>query len=611
MPFLRVEQGSCPGQILEISGERVVIGRHPDCGIVLDNAAISRQHACICRSVDGYLVQDLRSRNRTLLNGNVVEGTAELHDQDTISICELTFRFLMQPPAQKLGESTAAGTDPAITPPQGLRTVSLTATADGHAVGQGGSPAIRGSGSTPTVAGVPQPPVSIGQHAADGGGSSILGTVNLDDASGLLLAIKPEQKLRAVLDIGKALANALELKEVLDRTLAGLFRIFPQADHGCVLLKHGEPMAAGEPPQMKVHAARSRHGDKETGFGVSRTVVRRALQAGEAVLSADAVTDDRFSESESVASLSIRSIMCMPLETQSGDPFGVIQLDSGMADRPFNRDDLDTLASVAGQIGLAVENARLHAELVAQRDMRRELDFAMQVQLGFLPHQPPVVPGYEFGDHYAAADRVGGDYFDYIEFPDGRVAVTVGDVAGKGVPAALLMARLMSSARYQLLTRPTPGAAMAALNNEIARTALGHRFITCAFAVVDPKAHTLTIANAGHMAPLIRCADGTTEGYGQNDSGMPVGILRDQEFIEVVRPLAPGDMVLLYTDGVTEAMDATGDLYGRIRLTQTVASGPSSIGDSVRAVVAEVGRFSRNLRQRDDICLVGFRRLPK
>ncbi|HEX6986105.1 MAG TPA: GAF domain-containing SpoIIE family protein phosphatase, partial [Planctomycetaceae bacterium] len=454
----------------------------------------------------------------------------------------------------------------------------------------------RGRGDRAAAGRAAEPPVESG--------SSILSTVSVGEASSLLLAVKPEQKLRAVLDIGRALGHALDLDEVLDRTLAGLFRIFPQADHGFVLLKEGER------PGLRVRAERSRR-EGATSPGVSMTVVRRAMAAGEAILSADVLGDPRFSGSDSVASMALRSVVCVPLHAQSDEPFGVVQLDSTDADRPFTRDDLDVLASVAGQIGLAVENARLHTELVAQRDMQRELDFAMQVQLGFLPSHPPEVPGYEFFDYYEAAQRVGGDYFDYVELADGRVAVTVGDVAGKGVPAALLMARLFSSARYQLLTRPTAGEALGALNTEIARTALGHRFITCLFAVLDPKTHTVTVANAGHMAPLIRDAAGKVAPLGQKESGMPIGIARDQAFAEVVRPIGPGDTLLMYTDGVTEAMSPENELYGRERLVRLVRSGRQPIRELIESVVADVARFAGDRPQRDDICLVGFRRLPE
>lgn len=556
-----------------------MIGRHPGCEIVLDNAAVSRQHARISESHGSYFLEDLRSRNKTYLNGRAVDGSTELHDGDAIQLCELEFRFFVEHPPEERPPAVAekrGGRLDGKTPASPMAVVSLPT--DGRGAPGDASPLVES-------------------------GSSILSTVPINEASSLLLAVKPEQKLRAVLDIGRALGSALDLEEVLQKTLDGLFRVFPQADHGSVLLKEAEK------PRLHVRASKSRR-DDDAPSGVSMTVVRRAMKEGEAILSADVTGDSRFAESDSIASMALRSVMCVPLYGQEDDPFGVVQLDSADVTRPFSRDDLDVLASVAGQIGLAVENARLHAELIEQRDMQRELDFAMQVQLGFLPSQPPVVAGYEFFDHYEAAQRVGGDYFDYVELPDGRVAVTVGDVAGKGVPAALLMARLFSSARYQLLTRPTPGEALSALNAEIARTALGHRFITCLFAVVDPKTQTVTVANAGHMAPLIRSADGTVMALGQKESGMPIGIARDQDFEEVSRPLAAGDALLMYTDGVTEAMDEDGDLYGRDRLVKLMKAGPASIRDLVEAVVGDVAKFSGDRPQRDDICLVGFRRLP-
>lgn len=567
VPFLRVEQGSCPGQLLEVSGERTVIGRHPGCEIVLDNAAVSRQHAQISESHGCYYLRDLRSRNQTFLNGRLMEGSSELRDGDAIQFCDLSFRFYLAIPEGELaGDDLRLNSDSEILE-------SLT-------------------GSIPS-----KTPIVEGPSATD---SSIIGTVSVDDARRERLAIQSEQKLRAVLNIGRSLGHALELRDVLENTLTGLFEVFPHADHGFVLFQKGD--------RLDIEAARARQPTDQPPH-VSSTIVRRATETGEAILSANLGGDPRFSESESISSMSLRSVMCVPLYAQSSEPVGVLQLDSLNVERPFNKEDLDLLASLAGQIGLAVENARLHTELVTQRDIQRELDFAMQVQIGFLPSHPPDVPGFAFFDHYEAAQRVGGDYFDYVELPDGRVAVTVGDVAGKGVPAALLMARLFASARYQLLTRGTPGDALAALNNELAQTALGHRFITCLFMMIDPARATMTIANAGHMAPLIRSADGKIISLGQKESGVPVGIAREQEFTEVKQELQPGDLVLMYTDGVTEAMNREGDLYGRGRLVSVLGQCPDDIQETIESIVADVDRFSGDLPQRDDICLVGFRYL--
>ena len=148
--------------------------------------------------------------------------------------------------------------------------------------------------------------------------------------------------------------------------------------------------------------------------------------------------------------------MCAPLVPQPGEALGAIQIDSLDHTLPFTDDDLEVLVSVASQAALALENAQLHTAAIRQRDFDRDLEFATQVQLGFLPSERPHLEGYEFHDFYEAAQRVGGDFFDYVQLPDGRLAVTVGDVAGKGLPAALLMARIYSDTRYELLARPTP-----------------------------------------------------------------------------------------------------------------------------------------------------------
>src|SRR5262249_43316217 len=191
---------------------------------------------------------------------------------------------------------------------------------------------------------------------------------------------------------------------------------------------------------------------------------------------------------------------------------------------PFTEDDLEVLTSVAAQAALSLENAHMHTAALRQRDYERDLDFATQVQLGFLPSERPRVEGYEFFDFYEAAQRVGGGFFDYVMLPEGRVAVTVGDVAGKGLPAALLMARIYSDTRYELLIKPTPADAMTSLNTIVCSSGLGHRFITLAMVILDPAAHLLTLVNAGHLPPLMRSRRGAVKPMGTDVSALPLGI---------------------------------------------------------------------------------------
>jgi serine phosphatase RsbU (regulator of sigma subunit) len=571
---LQLDQGKRPAQIVELRGERILLGRHPNCQIVLDNAAVSRHHAQILESHGHYYLEDLRSRNHTYLNGEVLEGRTELNDADVIKVCDLvmSFHFKLpstQDPTLATGPMDLDGTDP----PTNSKTRTRVAS-DSHRV-------------------------VIGEDANDS--SSIVGTQNAKVASSLLLSVRPEAKLRAVLEISNALARTLDFDEVLQKILDGLFKLFPQAENGSMLLH--DPQKG----KLLVRATKSRRG-REGEARISQTIVRRALETGEAILSADALTDRRFEMSESLSNLQIRSMMCVPLISTSDDKLGVLQIDTTDLKHQFSQEDLDLLVSVASQAALAVENAALHEEILKKRDIERDLEFAMQVQLGFLPTQRPRPPGYEFYDYYEAALRVGGDYFDYVVLPDERVAFALGDVAGKGMAAALLMARLYSSARYQLLTQPSASAALTGLNADIASSGLGYRFITSVLAILDPKQHTVTIANAGHMAPLWCNSRGEVQPIVLKQSGMPLGVVPDETYGETTLPLEPGDTIVVYTDGVTEAMNLGNDIYGREQLMACMQRNSDTLETLVKGIVADVEEFCGGRPQRDDVCLVCLRR---
>ncbi|MEX0704580.1 MAG: SpoIIE family protein phosphatase [Planctomycetales bacterium] len=575
MAFLTIVEGGAPGRILQLHEGRTVLGRHPQCQIILENAAVSRYHAQILESHGSFYVEDLRSRNRTLLNGEPVDGRRELHDADEIQVCDVRLRFHLQQ-----GPELPQG------PPQPAR---IPAT--------GGAPEKRRR--LPTIAAGTEDDVD--RPAEDLAGSSIVSRLGAD-SSQLRLGVKPEAKLRAVLEIGRLLGRVLDLEDILQTTLDQLFKIFPQADDGFVLLV--EP----DGKKLSVKALKSRTPEGDLDVRVSKTIVQQAMSSGEAILSADAAEDSRFDMSQSISNLRIRSIMCVPLISKSGEPLGVIQLDSKGLSRQFLDEDLEMLASVASQASLAVENAHLHQELLGQRDMQRDLEFATQVQLGFLPNQRPRIPGYEFCDYYEAALRVGGDCFDYVALPDGRMAITLGDVAGKGVPAALLMARLYSASRYQLLLTDSAAAALAGLNDEIATGGLGHRFVTYLVAVLDPARHRVTIANAGHLPPLLRTPAGKVKSLGKKDSGLPLGIVPGQTFKEIEVPLHAGDTLLLYTDGITEAMNPRHEIYTRKGLEKYLAGAEGDLERTVQGLVEDVERFSETQTQRDDVCLVAVRR---
>lgn len=588
MAVLQVVKGDSVGAILPLQAGRTVIGRHPTCHVVLDNGAVSRHHAQVLESHGNYFLEDLRSRNGTYLNGEALSSRAELHDGDQVRICDVTLSFSLQSPATPTRRNVA-----------GL---------EGHAVREtmltdgGESPALSQLDESQIYI-LPEhepepifdPPSSVikKMDSRTGGSSSFL-------RSG---GVKADVKLKAILELTTAVARELDVDAVLPKLLSTLFNVFPQADQGFVLLKEEDEDV------LRVKATKTRSNAADDVIAVSMTVVRHVMSSGEAVLSGNVLDDSRFKGSTALAKMRVQSMMCVPLLDPEDKPFGIIQILTRSTIQVFSEDDLDLLISLAAQAAMVIDNAKLHEQLLAKLELERDLDFATQVQLGFLPKSRPHVGGYSFADYYEAALRVGGDYFDYIGLPDGRLAMAIGDVAGKGMPAALLMARLYSSTRYQLLTAGSPGKAVGGLNQEIVSSGLGHRFVTFLVMIIDPKQHNVTLVNAGHLSPVLRRRDGTVEAIGRDSSGLPLGIVPELEYEEAVFSLKAGETILAFTDGVTEAMTEQKEIYGRDRLLKLISRSEGTVEMLVESVVDDVEKFTAGSDSRDDTCLIGVQRL--
>ncbi len=417
------------------------------------------------------------------------------------------------------------------------------------------------------------------------------------------MSVNPELKLRAMLEISQSLAKAFDLEEVLPKILQTLGHIFVQADRGFVVLR-------SEPSNMLIPAAVwHRRGDDQETIRISRTIVNQVMTDKQAILSADAASDDRFDTSQSIADFRIRSMMCAPLLDSDGNAQGVIQIDTLDQRSRFQQDDLDLLASVAWQAALAIENAQNHEQLLTQRALERDLALAHQVQQALLPDEVPTLPGYEFFNFYEPANQVGGDYFGYVPMPGGRLAVVIADVAGKGMSAALLMAKLSAEVAYLLATEATPASALDRLNTSFLRV-LNDRFVTMAIVVIDPARHEATIVNAGHMSPLLCKTDGSVVELGEDHKGMPIGVDPDCRYEQCVVPLSSGDTVTIYTDGISEAMNDELQLYGIDRIVKDLCkrSERDTVDKLASSVLDDVKRFVGDQDQSDDMCLVCFGR---
>jgi serine/threonine protein kinase/serine phosphatase RsbU (regulator of sigma subunit)/pSer/pThr/pTyr-binding forkhead associated (FHA) protein len=517
---LQILKGPNEGAVLPIDGDRFVLGRNPDCGVVIPVTSVSREHAQIVRVAGKYFIEDKRSRSGTFVNNQAINARTPLRHNDRIRICDWIAAFR-----------------------------------DGGA----GSP------------------------IAEEDFPSSVGPLSLHTSQVLLDAEKPA----LLLDIANLLARTLELSAALPQLADKLFRLFRQADR-CFLIQ------AGEGDTLVPRVVKTRRAADESTGRFSKNIVRQCLQTGRAFLSDDASRDDRIPPSQGVVDFRIRSVMCAPLSRGDGNAFGVLQLDTLDRSKKFTQEDLKLLCGVANQASIALENARLLDEAVNQERLQRDLQLARRVQEGFLPHPLPDVPGYEFFGRCESRGAVGGDYYDCFPRADGKVVVTVGDVAGTGVAAAMLATAAMLEARRWFETESDPALAVARLNDALYRiTSPIDRFVTHAAAVIDPATHVAILVNGGHPPPLLyRPRSGELfSAMDREIDGPPLGMISGLDFDSCQISLEPGDSLLLYTDGVDESANTRGEQFKMAGIERVVKgcgnAGPQEVVERLFAALAE------------------------
>src|SRR5262249_12647568 len=267
-----------------------------------------------------------------------------------------------------------------------------------------------------------------------------------------------------------------------------------------------------------------------------------------------------------LSDLQVCSVLCAPLLDGDGNAFGVVQIDTDQPLKAFTPDDLEVMVGVVSQAAMAVRFARLHEESLRHQAVQRDLELARRVQLGLLPERYPDFRGYDFFAYYRAAYDVGGDYYDFIELPRERIALVVADAAGKGVSAALMMAKVAGELKYHLSCE-SPGIALARMNDSLCANATD-RFVTLLAAILDRHSATLTLVNAGHPAPLRRRPNGTVEVVAESTRGPALGLLPGRQYAEATVPVEAGDLWVAYTDGFTEATQSGGEMFGATRLCE-------------------------------------------
>ncbi len=569
MAHLVVRSSPESGQPFDLNRDETAIGRHPDCRIVLTNApTVSRFHARILRDGEDYYLQDLDSRNGTYLNDERITPQEKfpLKNGDTFSVGDVEFTFNDSRPALVTEAESSGEVADACAAVESLRAI-----------------------------------LDDDEDSFDTG-SSVLATLDLTtgsdenrQVSGRLTA-----RLSALIEITRSLGKALALDKVLPQVLNSVFLILPQADRGIIVLRTRDGTLA---PRW----AKSRRQNDDGTVRISRTIVKKVMESKEAMLYAPKTRDNRLDVIEGIAGQPIRSMMYAPLVDSEGNSLGVIQVDTADQRKQFRQDDLEILASVAVQAGIAVFKAQLFETALRQKEIEQDLELAQEMYKAFLPQSRPRLHGYEFFDYRCAANHIGGDYYDYIPLPDGRTAAFVADVVGHGIAAAAMMAKVADEMKYCLHRESHPAAAIASLNDRLSYTQVD-RFVTLLMIVLDSEKHEVTIVNAGHSAPIWRRADGTIEEPGEDVSGLPVGIMEGMDYEQITIPLAPGESLTMYTDGVIEALSPAGDQFTVDRIRNHVKAGSQDLQAIGEAIINDVRQFVGNGPQVDDICLVCVQR---
>jgi serine phosphatase RsbU (regulator of sigma subunit)/pSer/pThr/pTyr-binding forkhead associated (FHA) protein len=548
MPSLQVLKGPNEGAVIPIDQERSVLGRNPDCAVVIPVTSVSREHAEIVRVNGKFYIVDKQSRNGTFVNNQAISQKTLLKNNDRIRICDFIAAFLDSPEADSDSEEDSDGEE-------GPSTVEAT----------------------------------------------------LNHTSHMLLETQPAEKLRLLLEINNNLSKTLELQSLLPKIADSLFSLFKQADRCFIIVSEGEK---GEKLMPKV--VKTRRAADEGNARFSKSIVRRTLEEAKAFLSDDASRDDRIQLSQSVVDFRIRSVMCAPLVKADGKGFGVIQLDTQDRGKKFSQDDLKLLCGVANHAAISLENARMLEEAVRTERTQRDLALARQVQMSFIPKAPPTVEGYEFWGYYEPAREVGGDYYGYIPLPDGRVVCAVGDVAGKGVSASLIMAKLSSDIRFATLAEPEPRKAIAKLNDSLCEfTGPMDRFVTVAAVTLDPKTHVATMVSGGHGSPLLyRPTTGeVVEAMPGSIGGPPLGMMEGMEFESHTITLQPGERLVLFTDGVDESMNVRGEKFTMAAIRKVLEStGKLSPKEIVEKLVAAVKLHATGRDPHDDLTILALGR---
>ena len=405
-------------------------------------------------------------------------------------------------------------------------------------------------------------------------------------------------KLRMLLDITRKISQSLDLQEVLNLVMDTLDSLLPYDAAGIFVVNCDESKAAegDEPCVFEAEAVRGYDIDELTNLHlkIGEGLIGHVAQTSQPINSPDVRENPLYINARTAT----RSEMVAPIISNT-EVIGVFDLESDELNA-YSEDDLQVLMLLASQVAIIIEKVMLHEQLIEKKRLEGQLEVARQVQLELLPAKDPQLEGYDISAYNFPTEEVSGDYYDWVKIFDDQIGLVIADVSGKGVPAALLMAFLRASLRAATHIGYSPHVSMAKVNYLLWESIERNQFVTAFYGILDVTNRTLSYTNAGHNPPLLLTADGQHQ-FVERGS-LPLGMFKDTRYHEYYQTIQPGEMLVLYTDGVTEAQNPKGEEYGRDRLARAVkVNRKLSARELIKAVHKEVIDWTDGKGATDDV----------
>ncbi len=400
--------------------------------------------------------------------------------------------------------------------------------------------------------------------------------------------------------VSQVFNSSLEIDVVLNRVIDEVIAA-TNAERGFLMLRapDGETI-------FRVARGMDQQAVDAPEFEVSRSIAERVAAEGQPILTANVQEDKWLSEIASVEKIGLRSVMAVPLHLK-GDVFGMIYVDSRIKTGIFSADDLDLLTAIASSAAIAIENARLYEMAVEKGRMEHELHVAREVQSSFIPHQTPHFPGWDFAASWQPAREVSGDFYDFIPLTEDQIGVVIADVSGKGMPAALFMALSRSTLRGSITPIFTPADCIVQANRLLCQDSANGMYVSLFYAHIEASGQ-ITYVNAGHNPPMLY--DAKREQLIELDkTGMVLGLFETSQYGQNTIQLDAGDFLLMYTDGVTEAVNTQMEEFGKQQLEAFLLENRNvEASEMILALEEALSDFSDAMPPFDDITAVLIRR---